>query len=556
MAETPTPSAPTEANRPLRREPSALQQVLQAFDQLVADGKPEEAREFLVKALEAVLRKADQLELLVLKLQRERVGKRSEKVDSRQLLLMLEALDESEELPVDLETESKTDAEMNKEIEDLRKAAARNTKRKDRVSTRGVDHEVHEHLVSPEERLCPICGKEMAKIGEDGRRVLEYQPGRFVEHENRLEKCACTTCKEGVTTAPGPKAIIERSPAGASLLAHVVVSKFVDHCPFHRLRRSYLRNGTEVSVSTLSEWTAGVADLVRPLVDVLEARLLGAYVVATDATGIKVLDHSSPENIEKGTMWCYVGDDLDVVFRYTETGEGATGPWQVLEGRQGYIRADGANIFDRLFNGMVASAVELGCWAHGRRRLVAMKDTDFRVAYPLTLISRLYRLETLADERKLSTTERAKLRQERSSVELDKLKRWLLITHANEPPSTDMAKATGYILNQWDPLVRFVDDGRLRLDNNICEGQIRDLALGRRNYLFAGSHDAARRIATLYSLTRTCAQHGVAPLPYLTDVLRKLADGWEADRLEELLPDRWQAMYAPATQAPAVLATG
>ena len=138
-----------------------------------------------------------------------------------------------------------------------------------------------------------------------------------------------------MATAPGPAKVIERSPAGASLLAHVVVSKYVDHCPLHRLRRVYKRSGTIVSVSTLSDWVARVADLVEPVVDKLAERVLRSYVTATDATGLKVLDPSKPENIQRGTLWCYVGDDRDVLFRYAPTGEGETGPWEFLAGREG-----------------------------------------------------------------------------------------------------------------------------------------------------------------------------------------------------------------------------
>jgi hypothetical protein len=256
-----------------------------------------------------------------------------------------------------------------------------------------------------------------------------------------------------------------------------------------------------------------------------------------------VLVPESAENAERGTMWCYVGDDRDVVFRYTPTGEGATGPWQFLAGRRGYIQADAAGVFDRLFTGENA-AVEVGCWAHARRKFVALAETDCRVAYPLRLIHRLYRLEYLWHLQELAPEERAAQRGEHTRDALDKLLRWLIVTAADEPPSSELAKAANYCLNHWTALTRFLEDGRLSPDNNICEQQLRDVALGRKNYLFAGSHDAARRIAVLYSILRTCAQHDVPPLAYLTDVLRKLANGWQERRLEELLPDRWQLLHS------------
>jgi hypothetical protein len=181
---------------------------------------------------------------------------------------------------------------------------------------------------------------------------------------------------------------------------------------------------------------------------------------------------------------------------------------------------------------------------------VALAETDFRVAYPLQLIRRLYRLEYLADLQELGPEERAAMRGERTRAALNSLQRWLLVTVVDEPPSSELAKAANYCVNHWTALTRFLDDGRLSPDNNLCEQQLRDIALGRKNYLFAGSHDAARRIAALYSLMRTCAQHDVPPLPYLTDVLRKLASGWYEDRLEELLPDRWQVLYNKSNLSP------
>lgn len=342
-----------------------------------------------------------------------------------------------------------------------------------------------------------------------------------------------------MTTAEGPAKVLDRSAADASLLADIVVSKYVDHCPLHRLNRIYGRSGVELPVSTMADWVAAVADLVTPLVDRLAERVKAAYLVRTDSTGLRVLDPASPAHIEMGTVWSYVGDDRDVVFRYTSTGEGETGPWAFLAGRRGYVQADAASVFDRLYTGQVATAIEVGCWAHARRGLVALQDTDSRVAYPLKLIARLYRIERLADVEQRSAESRLALRQARSAALTEKLHRWLVATVAGEPPSTALAKAAGYFINHWAALKRFLEDGRLGLDNNLCEQQLRGIALGRKNYLFSGSHAAAERSAALYSLMRTCAQWQVEPLPYLTDVLRKLASGEYADRLDELLPDRW-----------------
>jgi transposase len=515
---------------------------------MLAEGEQEEAFEFLLAALAAVLRKSRELELVLAKLRR--VGRSSERVDPKQLALLFEELVEQlgrqeDEAVLDRGEENRADAELEREIEEATEALRARGEPEPRPSrgwrTRGVPREVHPVAVEPEERTCSHCGGAKRMIGTDVSRELDYVPGHFVEREYHREKWACGRCKWGVTTAPAPTKVIPRSAASPSLLAHVVVSKHVDHTPLHRLHRIYDRTGATIPVSTLSDWVREVADRVAPLVERIAERMItDAYVVGTDATGLRVLDPASPENIERGTIWCTVGDDTDVVFRYTPTGEGASGPWTFLAGRRGYLQADAASVFDRLYNGQVASAVEVGCWAHARRRFVALQDTDCRVAYPLKLIARLYRIERLADLREIPYEERAALRRDRSQPELEKLKRWLLGFLMNEPPASDLAKASAYFLNHWTALTRFLDDGRLRLDNNLCERQLRDIALGRKNYLFAGSHDAAHRAATLYSLTRTAALHGLPPLPYLTDVLTKLAHAWPDERLHELLPDRWQ----------------
>ncbi|MBM4028149.1 MAG: IS66 family transposase [Planctomycetes bacterium] len=533
--------------------PIALQQVREAANALLAEGKVGEAMEFFASALEAVLQKSRELELLVAKLRREQYGKKSERLDPRQLQLLFEvfcsqAREAGATVEMDPEAVAREDAELNREIteaEEARGEGKGRRKRGSRVRTGTVERQVHHHEVPEPEKICKHCGRVMGHIGEDVTRRLEYVPGHFIEHEDHRDKFACGTCKDGVTTAPGPDKVIERSPADASVLAHVVVSKIVDYCPLHRLHRMFDRIGVDIPVSTMSDWVAQVADLLSPLADRLTERVLAAYIDQMDATGVRVLDPKSPDNIQRGTMWCYVGDELDAVFRYTPTGEGATGPWEFLAGRTGYLQADAATVFDRLFKGRAASAVEVGCWSHARRKLTDLQDMDCRVAYPLKLIARLFRIEHLADAKGLSPDERVALRQERSRPVLEKIKRWLAAMHGSEPPGTDLAKAVGYMIRQWEALNRFLHDGRLRLHNNLVEQQLRSIALGRNNFLFFGSHQAAARAAVLYTITRTCALRGVPPLAYLTDVLRKLAAGWPQSRLDELLPDRWQ----PATVA-------
>jgi transposase len=532
----------------------AFSQIYEQVQALLAAGRQEEAVALLLAALSAVLRQSRRLELLLMQLRRAQRGTRSEKISPEQLALLLEELQQlgAAGPEQDATAEALEDEVLADEIERAEEAAQergerRRPRRQSWHARAGVERQIHHVEVPETERICARCGREQQRIGADITRTLEYVPAHFVEHEHHLEKYACSACKRGVTTAEGPARLIERSAADATVVAQVVVSKYADHTPLERQRRIYDRCGVAIPVSTMADWVAFAGDLVQPLVDVLHARVLQADVVRLDGTGLKVLDPGNPNHVVHATLWCCVGDDRDVVFRYAESAHGASGPWQILRGRRGYIQADASNTFDRLFNGQEASAVEVGCWAHARRDLAALLDTDCRVAYPLQLIRRLYRFEHLAGVQQLTPEQRAALRGERSAGVLEKLKRWLVATVEKEPPSSELAKAAGYCLNHWTALTRFVQDGRLDLDNNLCERQLRDVALGRKNYLFAGSHQAARRTAAIYSLMRTCAQHGVAPLPYLTDVLRKLADVWPKSRLEELLPDRWQQLHGAAS---------
>jgi transposase len=298
--------------------PGALRQIRESAQALLAQGKVDETWELFLAALEAVLVKNRELELLVAKLRRERLGAKSERLDLAQLSLLLEALSEQAgpEAASDPEADAREDADLDREIERAEQAApgARPKPRKAGPGwqTRGVERQVHQVGVPPAQRTCTDCGRAMTRIGEDLTRRLEYVPAHFVEHEYHRDKYACGRCKEGVTTAPAPPPVLERSAADASLLAHLVVSKFADHTPLHRLSRIYARSGAELPVSTLADWAAGVAALVEPLVDRLAARVLASYIVRTDATGLRVLDPQSAANIQRGSMWAYIGDDRDV----------------------------------------------------------------------------------------------------------------------------------------------------------------------------------------------------------------------------------------------------
>lgn len=535
--------------QPTKRELNGVRDLLST---LIAEGRADEAIEVAMAMLLNLQEHNSELALRLAQLRRERSGRRSEKIDPGQLSVMLELCGQIEE------SEEEDDGGNGDESEGLdgegEAASPPRRRPRRRRPPKDLPRDVIRHELSAEERRCDSCGVEMRHIGDDVSEVLELVPAHFRVEEHHRAKYACPACKETVKTAPGPPKLVEKGLAGPGLLAHVVQSKYDEHVPLNRLSRIYARGGADIAVSTLCGWVRAVAEEVKPIVDRLWEQVLESHVVQTDGSGLKVLDRDDPEGIRRGTMWCYVGDRAEVVFRYAKTGSGEDGPWEHLKGRRGYVQADAASVFDRLYDGQRARATEVGCLAHARRKFFYLSDSDPRVAYPLQLIGKLYQVEGTADARGLSPEARAGLRRQRSAGILERLKRWLVRTAGKEPPESALHKACAYSLNQWQALTRFLDDGELELDNNRCERQIRSLAMGRRNYLFAGSDAGAERTAICYSLLRTCALQNVDTYAYLIDVIQKLAAGWPAKRLDELLPSAWTAARHPAQ--PALQAAG
>ncbi len=514
---------------------------------LLGEDRDDEAVEMVLAMLSQLQAKNNELVWKLMRLERERAGRRSERIDPEQFSLLLERLMGEATEAEDLAATRAEDQALEAERAALEETVTRRVPRRRRPS-KDLPRRVIRYELAPEERGCPGCGEPMAEIGEDVSEVVELIPAQFIVEEHRRAKYACSRCKETVRTAPGPEKSIEKGLPGPGLLAHVAVSKYEQHLPLARLVRIYRRGGLETSTSTLCGWVEAIARDVRPIVERIAQEALASAELQIDGSGLKVLDRDDPQGIRRGTMWCCVGDRRYVVFRYAKDGSGEGGPWRYLEGRRGYVQADAANVFDRLYNGRKAEATEVGCLAHARRKYYELLDSDIRVAYPLKLISQLYQVETLADRRCLGPSERLELRQARSAPIMERYLRWLVRTHTGEPPASTLAKACAYSMKNWEALTRFLADGILPLDNNLCEQQIRSLALGRRNYLFAGSDAGAEWAAVLYSLLRTCALHRVDALAYLTDVLRKLASGWKDKRLDELLPEKWAAAQQPAPE--------
>jgi transposase len=403
-------------------------------------------------------------------------------------------------------------------------------------------------------RTCDRCGADKTSIGSLSSEVLEFVPAHFKIIEERREKLACQACGDGVVVADSEK-VMDRGRPGPALLAHIVVSKFQDALPLYRQCQIYERAGVSIAQSTIGDWAAFAIEALEPLATRIIARVLQSFVVRADDTGIRVLDRDDPRGVKKGHIWGYVGDGDLIAFDYTENWK-ADGPAKFLRRFKGFLQGDGYAGFDRALRPpddghdelpLVAEDRRLGCGMHIRRKFEsAAQAGDARGAVVLAYFTRLYDVERSCKDQSLSAEERKARRDELSIPTLDEMFAWISELHPRLVPGTPLHAATRYAQNQETFFRRCFDDGRFEIDNGEIERQLRRIALGRKNYLFAGSDAGAERIATACTLLGSAHMHGLDPLAYLTDVLAKLQLGWPMARIDELLPDVWTSAAVPA----------
>ena len=435
-------------------------------------------------------------------------GKKSERVDPRQLQLALAQLP-NEPGPV---TEP---IEMDSgEIPVRGHARRRPTGRRPlpaHLPRRRIEIDVAEA-----DKTC-ACGHPRTRIGETVTSKLEYEPASFLVIDTMRAKYACPQCHTGVVEAAAPPQALEKALAGEGLLAHVVVSKYADHLPLHRLAGIFAREGVDVSRTTLCDWVADVVAALAPIGEQLRREVVAADYVQTDDTSVTVLGDAGESF--KGRLWVYL-DPLgrQVVFDATATHE-RDGPAAWLAAFRGKLQADAYAGYDGLYE--TGHVLEIGCMAHTRRRFVEAFAMDGSAALPVALIQQLYQVERAAADR--TPDERRTRRHEQSVPLLAQLKAERDRLAGTVLPKSPLGDAVRYLTNQWDALQRFVDDGRLSIDNNRAENQLRVVAVGRKNWLFAGSMAGAHRAALLYSLIQSCNLVDVPPFAYLKEVLRRLA---------------------------------
>lgn len=400
-----------------------------------------------------------------------------------------------------------------------------------------------EHEVPPEQIACPECGHDRSKNGESISEQLEYEPPRWYVIEHVQPKLVCRRCQGHHTTAPKPPQPIERGLPGPKLLAYVAVSKFVDHLPLHRVSRMAARDGIDLPESTLGDWVRQMAERFQPLYELMKLRLPAARLIQADETIVPVLDRKK-KRTHQGYLWCYRSDDTQpmVWFEY-QPGRGRAGPEKVLSDFRGILQSDGYAVYESICNQSGGTIVPAGCWAHARRKFFEARESD---PYALEAIARIKQL--FAVERQLRETQesdpqpledywqkRREVRCKQTAPLLDKFHVWLNQVKIRAVPKSPMRAAINYVLPRWDEMTRFVDEGIVEIDNNLCENALRPFVVGRKNWLFAGSDRGARSAAILYSLVATCRRNGLDPYAYLRDTLTALPT-CEPDHLTELLP--------------------
>ena len=399
---------------------------------------------------------------------------------------------------------------------------------------------------------CPNCGGAMRKLGEDITEVLDYVPASFKVVRHVRPKLSCRVC-ETIVQLPMPSLPIERGKPGAGLLAHVLVAKYADHLPLYRQSGIYAREGVDLERSTLADWVGRSTALLDPLVGALRKDVLASDILHGDDTPVPVLAPGLGKT-KTGRLWTYVRDGRPYgsdqppacAFFYSPDRKGEH-PQSHMKAFKGILHADGYAGFNAIFETGIVT--EAACWAHVRRKFF---DVHAATGSPLAKeaidrIAALYAIE--AQIKAKPPDERRRLRQEQTAPLIANLKVWLELTLPKISGKSELAKAIRYALSRWPALCCHLKNGRVEIDNNAAERSIRGIALGRKNYLFAGSDTGGTRAAAIYSLIETAKLNAIDPEAYLRDILGRIADH-KINRIAELLPWNWKKHQASAKTEP------
>jgi transposase len=471
--------------------------------------------------------KIDQLTHEMAILKRWRFDRRSEQLDVVQRSL----LDES--IEADIEA-------ISLELEVLREKPAVTAKEKPRRVALPASFPRREVTHEPDHTECS-CGCRMERIGEDVSERLDYTPGVFEVERHVRGKWVCRRC-ERMVQEPMPAHIIDKGIPTAGLVAHILVAKYLDHMPLYRLEAVFGRAGLPLPRSSQAQWVGVAGVQAQPLVDAMRAEILTRPVLHADETPVPMLTPGLGRT-HRAYLWSYSTSEYDdrqiVVYDFAESrhgdhAEAFLGKWR------GKLVCDDYSGYKALFKHGV---IEAGCLAHARRKLhdLYANHRSEIAEEGLRYFTALYEIEREARELNLKAEGRRELRMQRSRPIAEALRQWFTRKRGQVPDGSATAKAIDYSLGRWAALTRYIEDGDLPADNNHIENRIRPVALGRSNWLFAGSLRAGQRAAAIMSLIQTAKLNGHDPYRYLKDVLERLPTQ-PASRIEELLPHRWKPL--------------
>jgi transposase len=515
---------------------------------MIAEERFDDLVDGTTQLLDAVIeRHLEQLRDAFLKRARALYGRRSEQLSDAQLELLFDLFREHAEEASAPELRGAA-AELDEAQAKEKPSEKSQRRRRQAQPTFPAELPCETVIVAvPEaERACTACGEERDLVGHDESEQLEYEPAQFRVRKIRREKRACRTCRDTVVRAPAPPRVVERGKLGAGLVAQVLVSKYLEHTPLYRQREIYKRSRVSLPRSTLGDAVTAACHHLLPVARRIRERVFAHDIVSSDDTGLRVLDKQHPKGSKRGYLWPYVAGHRWAYFAYTPSRSGE-GPRAELADYAGYVQVDGYAGYDALFRGEDCPRIEVGCMMHARRYFVqAVEAQDLRALPAVAQIRALYRIEREAKEHGLDAEARRALREQRARPLLAEFRDWLAAMAPRATPKSPLGQAIGYAQNRWTALLRYLDDGRLEIDNGEVERLIRLVALGRKNFLFAGSDAGAERAAVAYTILATCRLHELDPWAYVKDVLEKIAGDWPQRELDRLLPDRWAEEHPDA----------
>ena len=377
----------------------------------------------------------------------------------------------------------------------------------------------------------------LVKIGEEITEQLDVTPSKFFVRRYVRNKYALPK-NEGVLIGKLPSQPIDKCMAGPGLLAQVIIDKYVDHLPLYRQEQRFSRVGITLAPSTLCNWKTSVCNLITPLYDALVKEVLQTNYLHVDETPIKVLDQDKAGTTHRGYFWVYHNSHQKIVIFDYRKGRNGEGPSEILKNFTGHLQADGYTVYED-FDDSPAITL-LHCMAHARRKFseALLNDKD-RSEYVLQHMQQLYAIEQQARDKNMSFEEIYQLRQQQAVPILNHLGKWMKEAYMQVMPKSSIGKALAYSIERWEKLCIYTTSGMLCIDNNPVENSIRPIAIGRKNYLFAGSHDAAQESAMIYSLLGTCKLHNLNPWEWLKDILIRLPDH-PINKIKGLLPHNWK----------------